>query len=186
MGHFLKIKCIDSRVKVHILASNEWPFYTHDGASAKFSTNSHETDNSVAGKTAQRKLAPLSHIFDRTRLAPKSPLPLSADNKQRDYDNPETNSTNSIRIGLYLPVHACTSHAATISHRKSLLFPSFHQLLHSQSQIMIIWAFYLQALCYQEDVFWINLSIWSILDTKSVGLVVCMYTACTVTNESEG
>jgi hypothetical protein len=26
---------------------NECPIYTHDGASAKFSTNSHETDNSV-------------------------------------------------------------------------------------------------------------------------------------------
>jgi hypothetical protein len=26
---------------------NEFPIYTHDGASAKFNTNSHETDNSV-------------------------------------------------------------------------------------------------------------------------------------------
>ena len=26
---------------------NKYPIYTHDGASAKFSTNSHETDNSV-------------------------------------------------------------------------------------------------------------------------------------------
>ncbi len=26
---------------------NKCPIYTHDGASAKFSTNSHETDNSV-------------------------------------------------------------------------------------------------------------------------------------------
>jgi hypothetical protein len=26
---------------------NKGPIYTHDGASAKFSTNSHETDNSV-------------------------------------------------------------------------------------------------------------------------------------------
>jgi hypothetical protein len=27
---------------------NKCPIYTHDGASAKFSTNSHETDYSVA------------------------------------------------------------------------------------------------------------------------------------------
>jgi hypothetical protein len=27
---------------------NKCPIYTHDGASAKFSTNSHETDNSVS------------------------------------------------------------------------------------------------------------------------------------------
>ncbi len=27
---------------------NKWPIYTHDGASAKFSTNSQETDYSVA------------------------------------------------------------------------------------------------------------------------------------------
>ncbi len=27
---------------------NKCPIYTHDGASAKFSTNSYETDNSVA------------------------------------------------------------------------------------------------------------------------------------------
>jgi hypothetical protein len=27
---------------------NKYPIYTHDGASAKFSTNSHETDYSVA------------------------------------------------------------------------------------------------------------------------------------------
>jgi hypothetical protein len=45
----LKIKFVDSRANVHILASTRVPFTcTHDGASAKFSTNSHETDNSVA------------------------------------------------------------------------------------------------------------------------------------------
>ncbi len=51
MGHLLKIKCEDSRVNMHILASTSVLFiiYTHDGASAKFSTNSHETDNSVVG-----------------------------------------------------------------------------------------------------------------------------------------
>ncbi len=31
---------------------NKCPNYTHDGASAKFSTNSHETDNSVQCKAA--------------------------------------------------------------------------------------------------------------------------------------
>ena len=30
---------------------NKCPIYTHDGASAKFSTNSHETDNSVEKAT---------------------------------------------------------------------------------------------------------------------------------------
>jgi hypothetical protein len=48
MGHLLKIKCVDSKVNTHILASTKPPIYTHDGASAKFSTNSHKTDNSVA------------------------------------------------------------------------------------------------------------------------------------------
>ncbi len=49
MGHLLKIKCVDSKVNVRILASTGVPFTltTRDGASAKFSTNSHETDNSV-------------------------------------------------------------------------------------------------------------------------------------------
>jgi hypothetical protein len=45
----LKIKCVDSRVNVHILASTSVPFsiYTYDGASAKFCTSSQETDNSL-------------------------------------------------------------------------------------------------------------------------------------------
>ncbi len=47
MRHLLKIKFVDSRVNTHILASTSVPIYTHDGASAKFSTNSHETDNSA-------------------------------------------------------------------------------------------------------------------------------------------
>jgi hypothetical protein len=45
MRHLLKIKFVDSRVNTHILASTSVPIYTHDSASAKFSTNSHETDN---------------------------------------------------------------------------------------------------------------------------------------------
>jgi hypothetical protein len=48
MGHVLKIKCVDSRVivNVHILASKSVPL-TLTTVSAKFSTNSHETDYSV-------------------------------------------------------------------------------------------------------------------------------------------
>ncbi len=42
----MKIKCVDSRVNVHF-RFNKCPIYTHDGASAKFSTNSQEIDNSV-------------------------------------------------------------------------------------------------------------------------------------------
>ncbi len=38
MGHLLKIKCVESRVNVHI--------YSNDDLHS-FSTNSHETDNSV-------------------------------------------------------------------------------------------------------------------------------------------
>jgi hypothetical protein len=44
MGHLLKIKSVDSIVNVPFLASTSVQF-THEGASAKFSTNSHETDN---------------------------------------------------------------------------------------------------------------------------------------------
>jgi hypothetical protein len=47
MGHKLKTKCVDSRVNVQNLASTGGLFYTHDGASAKFSTISQETDSSV-------------------------------------------------------------------------------------------------------------------------------------------
>jgi hypothetical protein len=48
MGHLLKIKCADSRVNVNILYSRRVPFiHSHDGASAKCTTNSHETDYSV-------------------------------------------------------------------------------------------------------------------------------------------
>jgi hypothetical protein len=47
MRQLLKIKCVDSKVNTHILASTKSPIYTYDGASAKFSTNSHKTDNSA-------------------------------------------------------------------------------------------------------------------------------------------
>jgi hypothetical protein len=42
MGHFLKIKCVDSRVNMHNLASTRVSF-----TRSKFSTNSHEMDNSA-------------------------------------------------------------------------------------------------------------------------------------------
>ncbi len=42
MGNLLKIKCVNSRIKVH-----KCPIYTHDGASAKFYTHSHETNYRV-------------------------------------------------------------------------------------------------------------------------------------------
>jgi len=46
MRHF-KLKCAHSPLNLHILSSiSECPIYTHDVASAKFSTNSHETDYS--------------------------------------------------------------------------------------------------------------------------------------------
>jgi hypothetical protein len=46
MGHLLELKCAHSPLNLRILSSISVPF-THDGASAKFSTNSHETDYSV-------------------------------------------------------------------------------------------------------------------------------------------
>jgi hypothetical protein len=46
--HLLNVKSAHSRTDVHVHFSfNKYPIYTHDGASAKFSTNSHKTDNSV-------------------------------------------------------------------------------------------------------------------------------------------
>ncbi len=47
MAHLLKLKCARSPLNLRILPSTSVPFYTHDGASAKFSTNSHETDYSA-------------------------------------------------------------------------------------------------------------------------------------------
>jgi hypothetical protein len=41
MGHLLK------NVQIHYFIFNKRPIYTHAGASAKFSTNSHEKDYSV-------------------------------------------------------------------------------------------------------------------------------------------
>jgi hypothetical protein len=44
-------KCVDSRVNMHIVlySFNKCPIYGHDGASAKFSTNSHETYDKWGG-----------------------------------------------------------------------------------------------------------------------------------------
>jgi hypothetical protein len=50
MGHLLKVKRLHSRLEYAQFSFNKCSIYTHDGASAKFSTNSHETDNSVATK----------------------------------------------------------------------------------------------------------------------------------------
>jgi hypothetical protein len=48
MGHLLKIKYVDSGGECAHFSCNKCPIYTLDGAGAKFGTNSHETDNSVA------------------------------------------------------------------------------------------------------------------------------------------
>jgi hypothetical protein len=46
MAHLLMIKCVLKRICAH-LRFNKWPIYTHDGANAKYCTNSHETDYSA-------------------------------------------------------------------------------------------------------------------------------------------
>jgi hypothetical protein len=46
MGHLLEIKCIDSRVNVHIFASTCVSF-TLTTVQVTISTNSHEADNSA-------------------------------------------------------------------------------------------------------------------------------------------
>ncbi len=44
MWHLLKLKCEYSPLNLRILSSTICSIYTHDGASAKFRTNSQETD----------------------------------------------------------------------------------------------------------------------------------------------
>jgi hypothetical protein len=52
MGHLLKMKCLDSRVNVHILDSTSVPFtLTTVQVHAKFSPNSLGADNSVVQRT---------------------------------------------------------------------------------------------------------------------------------------
>jgi hypothetical protein len=51
MEHLLKLKCAHSPLNLRILSSTSVP-YTHDDASAKFSTNSHKTDYSAEGNAA--------------------------------------------------------------------------------------------------------------------------------------
>jgi hypothetical protein len=46
MGHLLKKKMRRFQGECAHFSFNKWLIYTHDGASAKFSINSHETDNS--------------------------------------------------------------------------------------------------------------------------------------------
>jgi hypothetical protein len=47
MGPLLKLKRRTFALESTHFIFNKCPVYTHDGASAKFSTNSHETDYSV-------------------------------------------------------------------------------------------------------------------------------------------
>ena len=65
MEHLLKIKCVDSRVNVHNFSFNKSAIYTHDDASAKFSTNSHESDNSVQVKKCAAKEGQNSTVLYR-------------------------------------------------------------------------------------------------------------------------
>ncbi len=52
MGHKLKIKC----VQCARFSFNKCRIYTHDGASAKFSTNSQETDNMQCTLNVREKI----------------------------------------------------------------------------------------------------------------------------------
>jgi hypothetical protein len=63
MGHLLKLHklCTFTLESTHFVF-NLCPFYTHDGASAKFSINSQETDYS-AGHAAKAKKLKLDHNF---------------------------------------------------------------------------------------------------------------------------
>ncbi len=47
MGHFLKAKMCTFALEPTHFVFNKYSIYTHVSASAKFSTNSHETDYSV-------------------------------------------------------------------------------------------------------------------------------------------
>jgi hypothetical protein len=58
MGHFLKIKMRRFKRECAQFIFNKGPIYTHDGASAKFSTNSHKTDNSVGEESTVKGLNP--------------------------------------------------------------------------------------------------------------------------------
>ncbi len=71
MGPLLEIKYVDSRVNVHILDSTSVPFYNHDGANAKCSTNSHETDYSALVKVV---LVPWTADADSLRTPAGGPV----------------------------------------------------------------------------------------------------------------
>jgi hypothetical protein len=49
-GTIVKAKMCTLSLESTRFIFNKSPIYTHDGASAKFSTNSHETDHSAAGE----------------------------------------------------------------------------------------------------------------------------------------
>jgi hypothetical protein len=55
MEHLLKIKCVIFKGECALFSFNKCPNYTHDGASAKCSTNSRKTDNSVCSRSAEKE-----------------------------------------------------------------------------------------------------------------------------------
>ncbi len=68
MGHSLKLKCSHSPLNLRILSSTCVPFTltSHDGASVKFGTNSHETDYSVVEGRSNSLLMTLSKLSQPT------------------------------------------------------------------------------------------------------------------------
>jgi hypothetical protein len=54
MGHLLKIKCVDSRVNVNVLASTSVQFKPTTVQVPNLTLHSHETDNSVHENSAER------------------------------------------------------------------------------------------------------------------------------------
>jgi hypothetical protein len=76
MGHLLKIKCVDSRVTVHVLASTSVPFTL---TTVQVTNLPHKRDNSVA-KLRDRcdGLTSCQVAADTFRLAPADPCPAHA------------------------------------------------------------------------------------------------------------
>ncbi len=54
IGTLVEDKMRGFKVECEHFSFNKCPIYAHDGASAKFSTNSQETDNSVDVKRSHR------------------------------------------------------------------------------------------------------------------------------------
>jgi hypothetical protein len=132
MGHFLKIKCIDSRVNVHILVSTGFPF------TLTISTNSNEMDNSVLKRHKGNLLhchtyytEPISH-----RNPPFPNFCQLITNRELDDD---TFGNFLRRFALPLP-SSMLARILRCNHLTPQIppFPSFHQLIHTHRQIMII------------------------------------------------